>query len=161
MVGYNYDADSPLVASANAEFCDEFMEYVTVDPDLQVLFQDLHGKYKLGIISNFAIPECITKLLQREHLDGMFDVVLVSAAVNKRKPSPEIFEQALKMLEISASEAIFVGDTMDADVEGAKAVGMKSVYVSRRIENDPVNPRLHQLSLGELPSVLNQFEAEH
>src|SRR5208337_2624840 len=40
MVGYNYDADSPLVSSASAEFCDEFMKYVTVDPDLRVLFQE-------------------------------------------------------------------------------------------------------------------------
>ncbi len=160
MVGYNYDADSPLVASASAEFCDEFMKYVTVDPDLRALFQDLHGKYKLGIISNFAIPECVTKLLQREHLDGMFDVVLVSGAVNKRKPSPEIFKKALKRLEVSASEAVFVGDTMDADVEGAKAVGMKSVYLSRRIEKVQLDPDFTIERLGELPSVLSQFKAE-
>ncbi len=36
------------------------------------------------------------------------------------------------MLGVSASEAVFVGDTIDADVEGPKAVGMKVVYIERR-----------------------------
>ena len=94
----------------------------------------LHGKYKLGIISNFAIPECVDKLLKTHDLDKLFDAVVVSGAVNKRKPSPEIFEHTLKALGVSASETVFVGDTLDADIEGAKAVGMKAVYIQRRIE---------------------------
>jgi len=45
---------------------------------------------------------------------------VVSGAVNKRKPSPEIFKGAMKMLGVSASETAFVGDTIDADVEAQK-----------------------------------------
>ena len=40
----------------------------------------------------------------------------------------------LKALGVSASETVFVGDTLDADIEGAKAVGMKAIYIQRRIE---------------------------
>ena len=76
------------------------------------------------------------KLLKTHGLDQLLDVVVVSAAVNKRKPSPEIFENTLKALGVSASETVFVGDTLDADIEGAKAVGMKAVYIERRIENE-------------------------
>ena len=60
------------------------------------MLRRLHRKYKLGIISNFAIPECVDKLLKVHGLNGLFDVVVVSAAVNKRKPSPEIFKNALE-----------------------------------------------------------------
>ena len=66
ILGYTYDAQSSAVVSASGEFCNEFMKYVSLDEDVKELFQRLHGKYKLGIISNFAIPECVTKLLERE-----------------------------------------------------------------------------------------------
>ena len=133
-LGYNYGVSSSIVAAATAEFCDEFMTFVYLDENTEKLLRSLHGKYKLGIISNFAIPECVDKLLKTHGLDKLFDAVVVSAAVNKRKPSPEIFEQTLKALGVSASETVFVGDTLDADIEGAKAVGMKAVYIERRIE---------------------------
>lgn len=136
ILGYSYDASSPLVLSASAEFCDEFVKYVYLDKDTEMVLQALHGKYKLGIISNYAIPECVYKLLKKYDLEKFFNVVIVSAAVNKRKPSPEIFDNTAKELGVSPSETVFVGDTLDADVDGAKAVGMKSVYILRREEKE-------------------------
>ncbi len=121
-LGYNYDVSSPLVAEATNEFCEEFMKFVQIDQNAKAMLEKLHGKYKLGIVSNFAIPECVHKLLKADGLDGFFDVIVVSAAINKRKPSPEIFQNALEALGVSASETVFVGDTIDADVEGPKAL---------------------------------------
>jgi putative hydrolase of the HAD superfamily len=157
-LGYNYDVSSPIVAAATAEFCEEFMTFVYLDENTEKLLRTLHGKYKLGIISNFAIPECVHKLLKTHDLDKLFDAIVVSGAVNKRKPSPEIFERALKALGVSASETVFVGDTLDADIEGAKAVGMKAVYIERRIEKvEQVRPDQTIKSLSELPMVLERF----
>ena len=157
-LGYNYDVSSPIVAAATAEFCDEFMTFVYLDENTEKLLRTLHGKYKLGIISNFAIPECVHELLKTHDLDKLFDAIVVSGAVNKRKPSPEIFERTLKALGVSASETVFVGDTLDADIEGAKAVGMKAVYIERRIEKvEQVCPDQTIKSLSELPMVLERF----
>ena len=157
-LGYNYDVSSPIVAAASAEFCEEFMTFVYLDENTEELLRTLHGKYKLGIISNFAIPECVHKLLKTHDLDKLFDAVVVSGAVNKRKPSPEIFERTLKTLGVSASETVFVGDTLDADIEGAKAVGMKAVYIERRIEKvEQVRPDQTIKGLSELPMVLERF----
>jgi putative hydrolase of the HAD superfamily len=159
-LGYNHDGSSNLVSEATAEFCDEFMKFVSPDKDVEIVLRSLHRKYKLGIISNFAIPECVDKLLRDYGLEGLFDVVVVSAAVNKRKPSPEIFKNALKTLEVSASEAVFVGDTLDADVDGPKAVGIKAVYVQRRIEKTEgrSKPDVTIKSLVELPLVLQNLQ---
>src|SRR5665647_851977 len=107
-LGYDYNDSSPLVAAATCEFCEEFMKYVRIDKHAKAVLDGLHGKYKLGIISNFAIPECVHKLLKADQLDDLFDVVVVSAAVNKRKPSPEIFQNTLKSLGVSVSETVFV-----------------------------------------------------
>ena len=158
-LGYNYDVSSPIVAAATAEFCDEFMTFVYLDENTEKLLRTLHGKYKLGIISNFAIPECVHKLLKTHDLDKLFDAIVVSGAVNKRKPSSEIFERTLKALGVSASETVFVGDTLDADIEGAKAVGMKAVYIERRVQKEVENVRPDQTikSLSELSLALERF----
>ena len=158
LLGYDYDVSSPVVASATSEFCEEFSKYVHVDEHAEAVLRGLHGKYKLGIISNFAIPECVLKLLKSHDLDRMFDLIVVSGAVNKRKPSPEIFASALKMLGVSAAETVFVGDTADADIGGAKSVGMKAIYIQRRVEEglEKVCPDQVIKSLADLPSALER-----
>lgn len=154
-LGYN-NVSSSIVQGATSSFYEVFMKHVHIDEHAMVVLKKLHGKYKLGIISNFAIPECVYKILNNNGLNELFDLVVVSAAVNKRKPSPEIFQDALKQMNISADEAAFVGDTMDADVAGAKSVGMKAVYIKRRTEKDIVSvcPDLVIVSLADLPLVL-------
>jgi putative hydrolase of the HAD superfamily len=135
-LGYNFDVSDSIVSEATNEFCEEFMKYVRIDADAETPLKALHGKYKLAIVSNFAIPECVLKLLKLGGIDKLFDVIVVSGAVNKRKPSPEIFNSTLKMMGVSADEAVFVGDTIDADIEGAKAVGMRAVYIERRVQKE-------------------------
>jgi putative hydrolase of the HAD superfamily len=107
-------------------------------------------------VSNFAIPECIDKLLEKHDLNRFFDVVVVSATVNKRKPSPEIFQKALKKLGVCAETSVFVGDTADADIIGAKAAGMKTIFIERRLqkETEQACPNQTIKSLSELTKAL-------
>jgi len=158
-LGYNYVVSSSMVTEATAEFCKEFMTFVYLDENTETVLHALYGKYKLGIISNFAIPECVDELLKTHGLTELLDIIVVSAAVNKRKPSPEIFKNTLKTLGVSAKETVFVGDTLDADIDGAKRVGMKAVYIQRRIENTDghVKPDKIIKSLGELPAALKEL----
>ncbi|MCL5876368.1 MAG: HAD family hydrolase [Candidatus Bathyarchaeota archaeon] len=157
-LGYNITVASPTVAAATNEFCEEFMKYVRIDDDAEAALRALFGKYKLGIISNFAIPECVLKLLKASGIDWLFDVVVVSGAVNKRKPSPDIFRRSLKILGVSAAEAVFVGDTIDADIEGSKAVGMRAIYIERRSQkrSEKFCPDQTIKSLRELPLALER-----
>ena len=132
------------------------MNYTRLDAQAPDTLRQLSGKYKLGLVSNFAIPECVQRLLTENALDNLFDVIVVSGAVNKRKPSPEIFKHALQNLDVAASDAVFVGDTVDADVLGPKRLGMKTVYVDRRPQKDleTVRPDQTIKSLSELPAAL-------
>jgi HAD superfamily hydrolase (TIGR01549 family) len=159
-LGYNYPLSSSLVAAATNEFCEEFMKYVRIDADAEATLKALHGKYKLGIVSNFAIPECVLKLLKAGGIDGLFDAVVVSGAVNKRKPAEEIFKSALRMLGVSAAATVFVGDTLDADIEGSKAVGMRAVYIERRPQKQLNGNEPDQTikSLSELSAALKRFQ---
>jgi HAD superfamily hydrolase (TIGR01509 family) len=135
-LGYDCDVSSPLVVGATNAYCERFMTYVRIDEHAQGVLRTLHGRYRLGIVSNYAIPECVEKLLKRHGLDKFFDVVVVSGAVNRRKPHPEIYQKALQKLGVKPEETVFVGDTVDADVQGAKTAGMKTVYIERHLQKD-------------------------
>ncbi len=136
LLGFNYDISAPLVMGATEAFCERFITYVKIDGHAESVLRKLRKKYELGVVSNFAIPECVTKLMQRHGLEKLFDVIIVSGAVNRRKPHPEIFQRALQELGVTAEETVFVGDTVDADVVGAKAAGMKTIFLERRFQKD-------------------------
>jgi len=138
-LGYNMDASDEIVNGATLAFADEFMHYVRLDEDAPYVLQKLHEKYKLGVVSNFAIPECCWKLLEKFGLKAFLDTVIISGEVNRRKPSPEIFEKALKALNVTASRAVFIGDMPSLDVEGPKNVGMKTVLIRRKTAKETVN----------------------
>ena len=137
-LGY-VDLENSIIEGATNEFCEGFMEYVRIDEHAKSALEKLHQKYKLGIVSNFAIPECVTKLLEEHSLDKLFDVVIVSGAVNKKKPSSEVFQKALVEIGVRAENAVFVGDTVEADILGAKTAGMKSIFVERVVQKEIEN----------------------
>jgi HAD superfamily hydrolase (TIGR01509 family) len=154
-LGYKFNASDPIIKGATMAFAEEFMRYVSLDAEALDVLQKLHEKYKLGLVSNFAIPECGWKLLDEFDLRECFDVVIISGEVNRRKPSPEIFEKALKALNVKASKAVFVGDMLDLDIMGPKSVGMKTILIKRRpLENANIKPDRVITHLSELLSVL-------
>jgi putative hydrolase of the HAD superfamily len=130
-LGYELGPSHPIVQEASDAFCKEFITYTRPDKDAEHVLKQLHGKYKLGVVSNLSIPECASKILEKFHMNNYFDVIIVSGAVNKRKPSPEIFEKALEALDLKPHEAIFVGDMPGIDIKGANAVGLKTVLIER------------------------------
>jgi putative hydrolase of the HAD superfamily len=156
-LGYDLDSSNPIVTGATAAFADEFMRHVTLDGQAINILKKLHEKHKVGLISNFAIPECVWKLLDRFGLKMFFDVVIISGEVNKRKPSREIFRMALRRLGIMASRAVFVGDMLDLDVMGPQSVGMKTILIKRRPmkQEDRVKPDAVITRLSELLTVLH------
>lgn len=161
-LGYNYDIADPIIIGATEAFAEEFARYVKMDKKAIATLKKLNRKYKLGIVSNFALPECARKLLEKFHLKEYFDTVVISAEVNKRKPSPKIFKKALSEIKAEPSKAVFIGDTPDMDIKGAKKVGMKAILIERRIfaADRPtqfvgkVKPDKTIKSLGELPTII-------
>ncbi|MEM3730357.1 MAG: HAD family hydrolase [Candidatus Bathyarchaeia archaeon] len=151
-LGYNFEPSSNIVIGATEAFAEEFMRYIRLDKEAPKVLEKLHEKYKLGLISNFAIPECGYKLLEQFGLRKFFDAVLISGEVNMRKPCPKIFEKALKALDVKASDAVFVGDMPDLDVAGPKKVGIKTVLLRRKALEECLNVKPDKIiaSLGEL-----------
>lgn len=104
-----------------------------VYPDVRETLAALRGQgLKLGIVSNWdhRLPD----LLQGLGLARLFDALVYSSEVGVEKPDPRIFESALRRLEIdprAAGAALHVGDGRLEDVEGAQAVGMRALHLTR------------------------------
>ncbi len=90
---------------------------------------ELRDRYKLGLVTNFAYPPSIPRLLRKFSLESIFDSVVVSAEVGWVKPHPLIFRCAMQELNCEPDELLFVGDDLEADIAGSEAVGMTPVLV--------------------------------
>jgi putative hydrolase of the HAD superfamily len=60
-----------------------------------------------------------------------FETVVVSADVGWCKPRLEIFAETLRRMDLAPADAIFVGDTPEADVVGAQGMGLDVVWIDR------------------------------
>ncbi len=94
----------------------------------------------VGAVSNWvwSLPE----LLHSLDLVSHFDFIAASARVGFEKPHPGIFRYALEQAAVPAETVLHVGDHVDADVQGAQAVGISPVLIDRndRYRDDDLPP---------------------
>jgi HAD superfamily hydrolase (TIGR01509 family) len=80
------------------------------------------------------------------------DGVVTSADVGAAKPDAAVFRRALELAGVDAAGAVHVGDSLDNDVAGARAVGIRAVLVQR--DGPPPAGVEAVRSLTELPALL-------
>ncbi len=87
---------------------------------------------RLATVSNTAWPGYLLEEdLARFGLTEHLEFCLFSSYFGRPKPAQSIFRQALKMLRVSAAEAMFVGDSPRQDVDGASRAGMRTVLLAQ------------------------------
>ena len=131
-------------------------------PTLKKLEED---GYRLGLLSNAGDDQDVQQLARRFGIAHYFDFILTSASCSFRKPHRRIYELALSNWHFLASEAVMVGDNLDADIRGAQSVGLYAIWLNRRadeIEGDqlPVHPDAVLSSLFELPPFLDRLQVQ-
>lgn len=86
---------------------------------------------KIGLITT-AYEEEIAPIFSKANLQKeSFDVIVGADTVKKAKPHPDVFRYALRKLKIRPEEALFIGDNVDADYEGAENVGIEAILIQR------------------------------
>ena len=107
-------------------------------------------------MTNFAYSPGAHRILDQVALRPFFKAVVISGEVSWKKPSQHIFKIALSKLSTKPEETIFVGDDYEADIVGAKNVGMKTVFLSKE-SNEYQKTDITIESLKELPSAIKQI----
>ncbi len=106
-----------------------------IEADAVETLQRLKSKqYRLGILSNAGDDKDVRQLIESFGIRHFFDFVLTSAACFYRKPHPRAFEIALAQWNAVPQEAAMIGDSLEADIAGAKQVGMTAIWITRRAE---------------------------
>ncbi len=84
----------------------------------------------VGIVSNWS--SSLPGICHGLGIASRVDFVLASAVEGFRKPDARIFEIALRRTGVLSGEALHVGDTWGEDVEGARAAGVRPVWLDRQ-----------------------------
>ncbi len=97
------------------------------------VLRSLGGHVRLGLCSNFSCSKMALDLLEESGIGPHLDSVIISDVVGVRKPRSEIFEAVLAELDVAPEETLHVGDSLQADVGGAAPLGIRTVWITRRI----------------------------
>lgn len=91
------------------------------------ILRELSARFRLGIVSNFYGN--LERVCIETGLAPFMSILVDSTCVGFIKPDPRIFQAALTPLQLRPQEAIFVGDSVPRDMNGAKALGMPHIWL--------------------------------
>ena len=114
------------------------------DDALPTLAELRRRGYALGLLSNTSRD--LDAFVAHHSID--VDAVLTSGAHGKTKPHASIFLRMLDLLPSDPEETLMVGDSVEDDIDGARAVGMRAVLLDRDDRYPDISERLR--GLGEL-----------
>ena len=137
------------------EVARRFKAELTLDPfpeTMAVLRSVKKAKFPMGVISNAS--HGILGDLKRTGISEFFDHVVYSQAVGAAKPDPRIFKEALRQFGVKGPDAWHVGDNPEADVTGARAVGIQPLLVDR----DGRHKAVDAVKLDDLRGLLMHLE---
>lgn len=111
--------------------------------------------YRLGIFSNAGDDKDVQDLARSFGIRAYFDFILTSAACFYRKPHPRAFEIALAQWNATPDEAAMIGDTLEADIFGAKQSGMTAIWITRRAQfkDEDIRRIKPDFSIRKLPEL--------
>jgi FMN phosphatase YigB (HAD superfamily) len=116
--------------------------------DSRVILGRLYGRVALGVVSNFYGN--VERILDAAGFAPLLDTVIDSTRVGVSKPDPAIFALALAQLDCEPGDALYVGDSFDKDVVGARGAGLRSAWLVGTAEPPCPAPELVDVRLRTL-----------
>jgi putative hydrolase of the HAD superfamily len=149
-----FDAiDFPISDTLIYLIADQYIEHLAdfnhlFDGAIEIL-DYLNQKYTLHIITN-GFEEIQTKKMINSKIYHYFEKVITSESVGVKKPNPKVFKHALEIANANIDQAIMIGDSIEADINGALGVGMKAIHCNFDTSLMPNNLFISVSSLLEI-----------
>ena len=129
-------------------------EYIYYLPQYNHLYEGavevldyLYPKYKLHIITN-GFQTVQAGKLKNSNIEHYFQTITNSEMAGVKKPNPLIFEFALDLAKVTKVQSIMIGDSLEADVEGALNAGLDAIFFNEfNVETNPEITQVNQLLL--------------
>ena len=130
----NVDLDDNYVNELVRVYWDSWRLKSRLFPDAMPTLSELRRcGLRLGIVTNTdGEPGLKRDRIRKDGVEDLFDVIVIAGDDTVHvKPHPEPFIKALQALNMHANEILYVGDRLEVDVPGAKAVGMHVALIDR------------------------------
>ena len=119
------DADPATVATAYRETIADALEPL---PGIEPMLADLRSDYEIGLLTNGPVRA------QRDKLETLgwetaFDAAIVTGELEAGKPDSRAFQAITDELNVAPTNAVYVGDEIDADIRGATEAGLAAIQV--------------------------------
>jgi putative hydrolase of the HAD superfamily len=145
--------DEPLARTMDVRFLEALPSRNILFPyTLEILGYLTDKGYRLHLITN-GFEKVQHSKLQHSGLTGYFEEVITSEGSNSLKPHKEIFEYAFKKTGALPAESIMIGDSIEADIQGAINAGIDQVYVNHIGLETALKPTYTVTSLKELEQI--------
>lgn len=123
----NYTISDSLINTLAEEYLLSLTKFNRLFDGTIELLTYLKSKYTLHIITN-GFHEIQSDKLNNSKIAHFFNEVITSESVNVKKPNPKIYFHALKVAKAKTYESVMIGDNLEADIFGARNVGIKTIY---------------------------------
>ncbi len=123
----NFSISDTTILLLAEEYLQNLSNYNTLFDGTIELLTYLKPKYKLHIITN-GFHEIQSAKLNNSKIAHYFNEIITSESVQVKKPNPKIFFHALQKANAKTYESVMIGDNIEADIFGAKNVGIKTIY---------------------------------
>ena len=138
--GYRVQPDDPRISATVDAYFSTFYDSCYCVPGTRSMLERLKDRYQLGLLSNFTHWPAALEIIDRLELSPFFGIRLISGQLGYRKPHETVFIKLAEGFDAAIEEILFVGDDVDADVNGALASGIQPVWFTYVQENKPPIP---------------------
>ena len=122
-------------------YLSSYPEMLILEPLTRALLEDVQeAGIPAAIVTNGG-SAMQSRKIDASGLRGLVDSAVISEELGVAKPDPRIFEHAMANIGAVAADSLFVGDNPEADILGAKGVGMRAAWLRRGREWSYDDPR--------------------
>jgi len=133
-------------------------------PEVAKTLSSLHGKYKMGVISDaiFSPGRALRQLLADYDILKYFSSFIFSDEFGCAKPNAAVFEAAAEDLRVMPGEIVHIGDRELKDIEGPHAVGARAVLCTVVKDRCSENTRADAIcsNFSDLPFILEKLNQQ-
>jgi HAD superfamily hydrolase (TIGR01549 family) len=129
---YCVAVDSNRLVEWETEYWETVKKHTVLFPEVSKVLTSLSGRYEIALITNTQGQKTAGahRISLYPELENFFKVIIVAGEGGiPPKPDQKPFRLCLEKLEISASEAVYIGDDWRIDICGARDAGMHAIWL--------------------------------
>ena len=150
----NVEVPEKLISKLTVDYINHLSDFNYLIPNALAILEKFHLNYNMHIITN-GFKEVQKKKLEKSGLLKYFKTITISENIGFKKPSKEIFLHAITKANAVIENSVMIGDNFNADIIGAKSIGMKAIYYNfHKIKNQQLDGVLKINDLSELEGIL-------